>query len=237
MEKALRTIYEIRESIYAHLAATFYGAFVSESFKEGIQSLLDYVELLGESGACLVPSIGRYCEAAERLGPEDADPLEFEYNRLFVGPGRLVAPPYESVYRTQDHLVMGKTVLDVRRAYREIGLEARNALSEPEDHIATELEYLAELQKRCLAAIEEGDRPGVARSIRLEREFIEHHLLGWTPEFCRRVIEGSPVELFGALADLLQQLVRKDHELLKALETVVHHTGAGTDRPSPLTSS
>lgn len=220
--KALRTIYSVRENIYVHLAKTFYGSFVPEAFPEEVQPFIDYLDLLGDFGGSLVPSVGRYCQAAEQLRPEDADPLEFEYNRLFVGPSRLVAPPYESVYRTEEHLVMGETVLDVRRAYREIGLEARNALREPEDHIATELEYLAELQKRCLAALEGEDRSEVARCIRLEREFLETHLLIWTPEFCRRIIEGSPMEFFSALADLVLQLVKKDCELLKGVEALEH---------------
>lgn len=229
---ALRAIYSVRESIYTHIAGFFYGSFSLEEFDEGIQSLIDYIELLGESGKTLIPSAGRYCDIVEHIAPEDLDRLEFEYNRLFVGPGRLIAPPYESVYRTADHLVMGETALEARKAYREIGLDARNAGREPEDHIAIELEYLTELQKKCLASLEMADNGEVARIVRLELDFLENHLMCWVFEFCQRIIEGTRLELFGALAEVLSHLVIKDAEILKELEAVANQDREATARPS-----
>jgi TorA maturation chaperone TorD len=115
----------------------------------------------------------------------------------------------------------------VRRAYREISLAARNALKEPEDHIAIELEYLAELQKKCLTAVKKRDRCEVLRMIHLEQEFLEDHLLVWASEFCQRIKEGSRMEFFMALADVLPLLLRKDHEILTGLEAFVNHNREG----------
>ena len=51
----------------------------------------------------------------------EAEPgLEREFTRLFLGPGRPVAHPYESVYR--EGRTMGDTTLDVRRRLTEEGL-------------------------------------------------------------------------------------------------------------------
>jgi TorA maturation chaperone TorD len=227
IENALQTIYSVRVNVYAHLAKVFYGSFSWEDVEEEIQVLIDYIEVLGESGEALAPLACRYREVAKQVLPEDGDRLEFEYNRLFVGPARLIAPPYESVYRTQEHLVMGETILDVRRAYREIGLEARNAIREPEDHIAIELEYLTELQRRCLIGLEKHDSREVLRMFRLERFFVEEHLLTWVPEFCSRIKEGSIAEVFRALADVLSLLLRKDYEMLEGLEDLTNHSGEG----------
>lgn len=228
---ALRTIYTLRESIYTSLAKAFSGIFLPGELDEGIRSLIDYVEVLGETGRTLAAPAGLYAEAVDGISPGEEDTLEFEYNRLFVGPARLVAPPYESVYLTEDRLVMGETIHDVRRAYREIGLEARNAFREPEDHIAIELEYLARLQNRCLDALEEQDRIEAARMIRLELDFLEGHALGWVPEFCLKVTEGSPERFFRALAGVLPILLETDRELIKGLEAVANNTGEETGKP------
>ncbi|MDD9206982.1 molecular chaperone TorD family protein [Georgenia sp. 10Sc9-8] len=38
--------------------------------------------------------------AEYRLAKEDLSRIRRDYGRLFVGPGRMIAPPYESVYRS-----------------------------------------------------------------------------------------------------------------------------------------
>lgn len=232
IRNALWTIYSVRKNIYIHLASFFYGTFSLEELDEGIQSLIDYIELLGEAGKALISSAGRYCDIVEQIVIEDRDRLEFEYNRLFVGPGRLIAPPYESVYRTSDHLVMGETTLDAKKAYREIGLYARNAGREPEDHIAIELEYLEEIQKKCLVSLELADNVEVVRMVRLERDFLENHLMRWVPEFCQRITEGTRLNLFSAMADVLSHLVIKDMEIIKELEAIISQDWEETACPS-----
>jgi Nitrate reductase delta subunit len=137
LNAVLRTFFTVRENIYYHLVKSFYGVFVLSELKQEIDLFYEYIELLGDSGKELKDVVNRYYDASDNILTENIDCLEFEYNRLFVGPALLIAPPYESVYRTEDHLVMGETTLDVRRAYREANLRVRETFKEPEDHIAT----------------------------------------------------------------------------------------------------
>lgn len=213
----LYALYSARENVYTHLAKSFYGSFVPNELSEEINFLADYAAMLGYSGRELKTSVSSYCQAAGNVISENIDNLEFEYNRLFVGPARLIAPPYESVYRTTEHLVMGETMFDVKRAYQEIDMEIRNTLREPEDHIAIELEYLAELQKRSLIALEEYSICELRRLINLEAAFLGDHLLNWVPEFCQKTKEGSRMDFFKALAEVLVLLIKKDYEILEGL--------------------
>ena len=65
-----------------------------------------------------------------------------DYMALFVGPGTPLAPPWESVCRHKDEaLVFQKETLEVRAAYRELGLQVEKLHHEPDDHIAYELEF------------------------------------------------------------------------------------------------
>ncbi|MBM2831889.1 MAG: torD6, partial [Dehalococcoidia bacterium] len=43
---------------------------------------------------------------------------------LFVGPYRLLAPPYWSAYLEDARVVMGDSTMDVKNRYREEGLVA-----------------------------------------------------------------------------------------------------------------
>jgi TorA maturation chaperone TorD len=63
---------------------------------------------------------GRTYSDLARAFLEAASGLETEFTRLFCGPGRPVAHPYESVYR--ERRTMGETTLDVRRLLGEEGL-------------------------------------------------------------------------------------------------------------------
>lgn len=78
----------------------------------------------------------------------DLKALTFEYNRLFVGPERLPAPPYESVHRKDRSemeigMVLGPSVLDVKRRYAEAGVAVSGNFRDLPDHITVELEFIA----------------------------------------------------------------------------------------------
>lgn len=44
--------------------------------------------------------------------------LKLDYNRLFVGPGHIVVPLWESIYRTKEKLLFGESEITVRRYYQ-----------------------------------------------------------------------------------------------------------------------
>ena len=48
----------------------------------------------------------------------------FGFNRLFVGPMALQAPPYSSVWLSPEPYLMGKSALDARHVYHMLGLES-----------------------------------------------------------------------------------------------------------------
>src|SRR5210317_1207960 len=55
---------------------------------------------------------------------DDWSEVEFAFNRLFVGPAALEAPPFSSVYLDARGLVMGQTTMDVRQMYAALGLQS-----------------------------------------------------------------------------------------------------------------
>jgi DMSO reductase family type II enzyme chaperone len=132
--------------------------------------------------------------------------LEIEYNRLFVGPGRPQAPPYESFYRDKWGLVMGPAARDVERRYAEAGLAMAPDHHDLPDHVATELGFMAYL------AMQEAEARDEERQIWLRRErlFLRDHLSVWLPLLCRRVKEASRHPFYTALAELTEMFLSLD---------------------------
>jgi TorA maturation chaperone TorD/Pyruvate/2-oxoacid:ferredoxin oxidoreductase delta subunit len=136
----------------------------------------------------------------------EAEPgLEREFTRLFLGPGRPVAHPFESVYR--EGRMMGQTTLDVRRRLATEGLApAGRALP---DHVGIELTFMAHLAGREAKAWD--DDPEQARHyLALQGRFLHDHLAAWLPQFCHRVLAGRPHDHYAQLARQAEAFVAQD---------------------------
>jgi TorA maturation chaperone TorD/formate hydrogenlyase subunit 6/NADH:ubiquinone oxidoreductase subunit I len=138
--------------------------------------------------------------------------LETEYARLFVGPGRPVAHPYESVYR--EGWVMGDCTLAVRQSYAVEGL-APEGHSLP-DHVALELEFMAHLGRREAEAREQGDEEEALICLRQQEAFLGEHLGRWLPRFCQQVLAGEAHPFYASLAQRTWEHVAQDMAQVRA---------------------
>ncbi len=126
--------------------------------------------------------------------------LAEEYTRLFVGPGQIPVPPFESCYRTGDGLVMQEVTTQVRRAYLEAGLLVRRLHSDPDDHLGIECEFLYVLAERAAGALKRGDSTEAGIWHAKRRQFLQDHLLRWGPQFCERLLAAASHPFFRGLA-------------------------------------
>lgn len=160
----------------------------------------DLAEALAEAAATYDELIQK---GLPPLPPVDPVTDSAEFHRLFVGPDRLVAPPYESVYRSDQPLLMQPETLAVRAHYRAHGLAAQPG--QPDDHLATELAFYALLQERGLTEA--------------QRAFYAEHLQHWVGAFCSRVIAGSRSPFYQALAAITDAVIRAEEVVLAQART------------------
>lgn len=113
------------------------------------------------------------------------DRAKDEYTRLFVGPGELVAYPWEAPYVSKQPAVCQESTIAVRAAYRSQGLEPRRLLRVPDDHVSLMCAFMAELGARAERAFEAGDAQIAASALRAQEAFTRGHMLGWLPEYAR----------------------------------------------------
>jgi len=115
-----------------------------------------------------------------------------EHERLFVGPGQVPCPPYESFWRDDVpidlwHSLMGPCTAELRQLYREIGIDMAPDASELPDHIAVEFEALA-------YALSVADCDRVAGAL------VSDHLSQWLPRLCRAVASEAGHPFYVGLA-------------------------------------
>lgn len=179
---------------------------------------------------------GKLCEAIlqahHSLSPNDeptpkehngqdlsAAQLSKEYLRLFVGPGRVPCPPYESVHR-QDRpilekgLVMGPSTADVRHRYAKADLVLPKNFTDLPDHIAVEMEFMHFLCSEELKSIQQGYPQESTKRRKMEQEFLKEHLEPWVERFADCVLKSTNSSFYRSAAGLLKAFVKNESEYL-----------------------
>lgn len=143
--------------------------------------------------------------------------LADDFHQLYIGYGAMQAPPWESVYRNEEHTLFDIHTLQVRETYARHGMEFIHKNKMPEDSISIELEFMKTLTDRLLTALEKGD--GRAERILLNEQlkFLQEHLLVWVPEFVALSEKHAQTPFYGNLGGVLLGFLRWDQEVLREL--------------------
>ena len=191
---------EARTALYRLLSLAFYPP------KDDSSDLWDKLNLASEG------------EKDRAASQPDQRALELEYNRLFVGPGKLPCPPYESVHRKDRPemdigLVLGPSVLDVKNRYAEAGLVVSGNFHDLPDHIAVELEFMCFL---CAKELESKVTDERERWRKMEKEFVGLHLKPWVAEFASKLSASTTSPFYGLASRVLDEFISDETAYLDA---------------------
>ncbi len=134
---------------------------------------------------------------------------------LFIGTDVVLAPVWESVYFSEEHLVFQEQTLQVRQWYSRFGLQAERINREPDDHIGLELSFVAHLAKRALDAIDQKDEQDLEKLLQAQRDFLTEHLLCWAPAWAKLVKEHAETDFYRGLAYFTHGALLAAADLLK----------------------
>jgi TorA specific chaperone len=121
---------------------------------------------------------------ADRAATDEAAVLSLTaaFNRVFLEGAARSALPYASVWLSENGLFAQQPTREMARLLRDAGLVLNDALREMPDHIAIQLNLMAELVER--------EKVGLPTPVASD-EFLRRHLLSWTLPFATR-IEAMP---------------------------------------------
>jgi putative dimethyl sulfoxide reductase chaperone len=134
--------------------------------------------------------------------------LLVEYARLFLGPNKLVAPPYGSCYLEKERVLMGESTLEALRIYRHFGLTMDEEFKEAPDHVTVELEFQYFLLCKEVEALRNSRFDEAAAYLDAQLSFSEKFLKQWIPPFTQAVIEGSTSAFYRELARCLDLFIQ-----------------------------
>lgn len=132
--------------------------------------------------ACV--SLSRIRSASESVATVNWQDVEFAFNRLFIGPQAIQAPPFASIYLESEHCVMGQTTLTVRRLYQTVGLVSPWKGKLPDDHISLELDACVNMRIGL-------QKSGSSQLRDIYSYFLNEHMALWVPTFVARIIEAK----------------------------------------------
>ena len=162
-----------------------------------------------EPATHLVQNIGNEFEASGNL-----EPLKVDFSKLFIGPYKLFAAPYGSVYLDGERKIMGDSTCDVRNRYMEVGLDVASNFKDTPDHITAELEFMYFLIFKEIEAFANSNTEMVISFIQKQKSFLEDHLLSWVPQFTVNIIENAKTPFYKNLARATEMFLKENYKIV-----------------------
>ena len=186
----------------SRLFSTFYVEGPSERFVRS---------LIAHDAAAHWPVHGddeRYVNALTKLShaltawrPSDTTVLQSEHAELFVGPGPQKAPPWGSVYLSEERLLMGPSTLALERFLKTRGIHYVLKENQPLDHIGLCFGILAQLLEQRLGEVAGGDEVAAEEAI---QTFLQDHFLTWADQCIALQLKHARSEFQTSLASLAE---------------------------------
>lgn len=128
--------------------------------------------------------------------------IHLDHTYLFRMTGQSKTSPYESVYRTDEAIMFGDTLFDVRARLTDAGLRVNSDLNEPEDHAGLEFMLAGTLMGR--GAVDEA------------RAFVSEHLLVFAPVYLENLRQRAQTDYYRAVAAICADALARLAVVLKA---------------------
>lgn len=203
-----------RSAFYRFLSSVFF----LELTNEQIEALAKQ-DLPSEEGA-----IGEgYGVISEYLRHRDSgtrQELAVDYAHTFLGAGNyetIVAPPYESVFTSEERLLMQDARDGAVVCYLSEGLDLPSDNTTPEDHVSFEMQFMAMMVDRSAEALERGDFAEFERTMSVQRSFFEDHLANWLPDFAEAIEKNCRTDFYRGVASLLRGLLESEKEIISEM--------------------
>ncbi len=140
---------------------------------------------------------------------QSVEDISVEWTRLFVGPPKPAAAPWESFYRADNvKSGFGPATFEMQQLLRDYELALGGDCNQYADHMGIELLLLAEMSLRAKSE-EDLDKIG---------SYMVEHPLGWIEDFEQAVAACEPDGYYRRIISLSKALMERHLEILQGAE-------------------
>lgn len=125
---------------------------------------------------------------AQMLASTRDQELDMHWQRLFIGPNHLEAPPWGSVYLDKEQVIFGDSAVELGLFLKQVGIQINTGMNEPEDHIGLMFWYIATF-------IENADDEKL-------KALLQEHMLPWAYRYLELLKIHAKAPFFEGLSDL-----------------------------------
>jgi len=162
------------------------------------QTTLDQLAALEGEAGDVGSAINALSQIAKSMTPAS---VEREYNILFIGVGRGEVLPYASYYLTG--FLHEKPLADLRGKMRELGIQRKQGVSEPEDHAGALCEMMAGMISGAF---------GQPMPLQTQKEFFNAHIAPWAAHCFSDLEKAESAVLYAPVGSLGRLLMGIEQE-------------------------
>ncbi len=207
----LSQLIQKQETIYSFLQGIYEKEVNKQclaEMPEKMKPLAAVAELLSDKKSkILVEEFIKFCSSipSQQLDTVETQ-LAADYARLFLSLNKVPAHPSESTYREGTMMMHHRD--EVLEVYWSFGMTAGQEFTEPEDHIATELSFMAFLCKKTNQAFKKGDIKKAKEYAEAQKNFLANHLIKWVPKLVKDVLQYSHTPFYKGIAVLTDEFLK-----------------------------
>lgn len=213
-------ILQDRQTIYS----TLKDLYAKEPHKELLTAMPEKMKVLLTIAEMLPRAeeskpLKEFVQFTEGFPSQDLDALETklaaDYARLFLSINKIPPHPSESTYR--EGAMMQYSRDEVLKAYWSFGVDKKQEFTEPEDHIAVELNFMMHLCQKAGEALKKGDAKEAKRYLQGQKDFLEKHLTKWAPKLVKDILNTAQTPFYKGIAVLTKKYIEADLSATKDL--------------------
>lgn len=184
---------------------------LAQMFKEPQEDLSVNASILAKLLKSVDVNLFTEVDKLNRIFENDQLDLEdylVEYSRLFIGPFKVAAPPYSSIYLEDKREVMGRSTQVVNSFYRRAGLTLESSIFLPSDHISNQLEFMYYLKFKW-------SETGELFYLELQKEFLHKIMICWIPKFNAAIQQESTLGFYKTLGTIMEAFIQYDYQSIE----------------------
>jgi TorA maturation chaperone TorD len=160
--------------------------------------ILDRLAALTKGDGEIGGVIETLSQVAKSMNPGSA---EREFNALFIGVGRGEVLPYASYYLTG--FLHEKPLADLRAKMRSLGIQRKQGISEPEDHLGALCEMMSGMITGAF---------GQPMPLQTQKEFFNAHIAPWASHCFNDLEKAENALLYAPVGSLGRLFVEIEQE-------------------------